>query len=260
LAGDTVLYDKSGHVATVTLNRPDAGNAYSTAMIKELTEVWTDFKNDEEMWVSIVTGAGDKAFSLGRDRTHLPEGVDNVPPPYRPSLGERDEGVRFLTPKHFQCWKPMIVAVNGDAVGAAFHFICDGDIVICSENARFWDEHTIHGSTVVWEPIQLARKVPYEIAMRMMLMGRAEKLDAQRAYQVGLVSEVLPLPELIPAARKIADTICENDIYASIGTVEAVYKGQELGMLQGIHQGLLIRQLQNYKRALATGASAKGGD
>jgi len=260
MAGQTVIYEKSGHIATVTLNRPEAGNAYNAAMIKELTEVWTDFRTDDEMWVAIVTGAGDKAFSLGRDRTHLPEGVDNPPLPYRPSLSERDEGVRFLTPKHFNCWKPLVCAVNGDAVGAAFHLICDSDIVICSENARFWDEHTIHGSTVVWEPIQLARKVPYEIAMRMMLMGRAERLDAQRAYQVGLVSEVLPLAELLPAAREIAATICQNDIYASMGTVEAVYKGQELGMLQGIRQGLLIRQLQNYKRALAEGSSPKGSD
>ena len=89
------------------------------------------------------------------------------------------------------------------------------------------------------------------MALRMMLVGDSERLDAERAYQVGLVSQVVPLAELMPTALKIAEAVSKHDIYAQMGTVESLWKGQELGMLQGIRQGLLIRQLQNYKSRLA---------
>jgi len=79
-------------------------------------------------------------------------------------------------------------SLNGEVVGSALHFIVDADIVICSENATFYDRHPEGGAAAIWEPIQLARKIPYEIALRMMLMGPSEGLNAQRAYEVGLVS------------------------------------------------------------------------
>ena len=85
----------------------------------------------------------------------------------------------------------------------------------------------------------------------MMLVGDSERLAAERAYQVGLVSQVGPLPELMPTALGIAENVSRQDIYAQMGTVESLWKGQEVGMLQGIRQGLLIRQLQNYKSRLA---------
>jgi enoyl-CoA hydratase/carnithine racemase len=140
--------------------------------------------------------------------------------------------------------------VNGECVGGALHFIADADIVICSENATFYDRHSDDGGAAVWEPIQLARKIPYEIALRMMLVGPYERLNADRAYEVGLVSQVVSLTELLPTAMDIAEKIIKNDIYTIMGTVEAVYKGQEMGMLHGIRQGLLIRQLQQYKKRL----------
>ncbi len=240
-----VIYEKSGHVATVMLNRPETGNALNARMYQELSDVWTDFKNDDEAWVAVLTGAGDKAFCVGRERGVWPD------PPARPPLSERDEGFRVITAKHLTCWKPVVCAVNADCVGGALHFVADADIVICSETATFYDRHTEVGSTAVWEPLQLARKIPYEIAMRMMLLGDSERLDAKRAYEVGLVSQVVPQAQLVATAQDIAHKICQHDIYATIGTVEAVYKGQEMGMLQGVRHGLLIRQLQNYKRSLS---------
>ena len=242
-----VLYEKRGHIAIVTLNRPEVGHALNSKMMRELSEIWVDFKEDDDLRVAVLTGAGETAFCLSLDPSYRTA----LGPPTKPAISERDEGLRFITSKHMTCWKPVICAVNGECVGGALHFVTDADIVICSENATFYDQHTAGGSVAVWEPIQLARKIPYEIALRMMLVGDSERLDAERAYQVGLVSQVVPLPELMPTALGIAENVSRQDIYAQMGTVESLWKGQEVGMLQGIRQGLLIRQLQNYKSRLA---------
>ena len=242
-----LIYEKKGRVATVTLNRPEAQNAFNRKMQTELRDVWTDFKNDDEVWVAVLTAAGDRDFCSGVDRSVLAGG------PTPPTLSERDEGVRIITSKHLTCWKPVVCAVNGDCVGGGLHFIADADIVICSENATFYDRHPEGGAAAIWEPIQLARKIPYEIALRMMLMADFDRLNAARAYEVGLVSQVVPQSELMPTAMDIADKVSKNDIYTLMGTVEALYKGQEMGMLEGIRQGLLIRQVQQYKKRLAQG-------
>ena len=240
-----VIYEKRGHIAVVTLNRPEANNSTNPKMQQELSDVWTDFKYDDDLYVAVLTGAGDKAFSTGMDRTQRPAR------PAKPSLSDRDEGLRIITSKHLTCWKPVICAVNGEVVGGALHFIADADIVICSENASFYDRHPEGGAAAIWEPIQLARKIPYEIALRMMLLGPYERLDAERAYQVGLVSQVVPQDQLMTTALEIAENVSKNDIYTLMGTVEALYKGQEMGMLHGVKQGLLIRQVQQYKKRLA---------
>ena len=244
---EAVIYEKQEHVVTITLNRPDKDNAINNQMRRELTQVWTDFKEDDDMWVAVLTGSG-PSFCVGLDRA---ERASGGPPP--PHLSDRDEGLRFITSKHLTCWKPVVLAVNGDCVGGALHFVADSDIVICSDNATFYDRHPEGGAAAVWEPIQLARKIPYEIALRMMLMGSYERLGAERAYEVGLVSQVVPRSDLLSTAQDIANTVSKNDIYTLMGTVEALYKGQETGMLEGIRQGLLIRQLQQYKKRLAQG-------
>ncbi len=242
---EAVIYEKSGNVATVTLNRPDQDNAINNQMRKELGEVWTDFKDDDDMWVAVLTANG-PSFCVGLDRTERAAGG-----PPKPRLSDKDEGYRVITSKHLTCWKPVVLAVNGDCVGGALHFVADSDIVICSDNATFYDRHPEGGAAAVWEPIQLARKIPYEIALRMMLMGSYERLGAERAYEVGLVSQVVPREDLLSTAQDIANTVSKNDIYTLMGTVEALYKGQEMGMLEGIRQGLLIRQLQQYRKRLA---------
>ena len=242
-----LIYEKRGHIAVVTLNRPEVNNSTNAKMRQELSDVWTDFKYDDDMLVAVLTGAGEQAFCTGMDRTERP-----ARPP-KPSLSDRDEGLRIITSKHLTCWKPVICAVNGEVVGGALHFIADADIVICSETATFYDRHPEGGAAAIWEPIQLARKIPYEIALRMMLLGPHERLNAQRAYEVGLVSQVVPQAELMNTAMDIAEKVSKNDIYTLMGTVEALYKGQEMGMLHGIKQGLLIRQVQQYKKRLARG-------
>jgi enoyl-CoA hydratase/carnithine racemase len=241
---ETLLYEKRDHVIVVTLNRPNESNAIIPKMRQELKEVWLDFKADDDLYVSVLTGSGD-AFCIGGDADpgHRGEGRRN-------KLQNRDEGFRMNTPKHNFCWKPYILAVNGECASGALHFVVDSDICIASDNATFWDTHAGREGVVVFECIQLARRIPYESALRMMLMDRFERLNAQRAYELGLVSEVVPKAKLRDRAIEIAETVAKNDIYSLIGTIEALWKGQDLGMTQALHQGLMLRQLQAYNSQL----------
>ena len=240
---ETLLYERRDHVIIVTLNRPEQRNAIIPKMRQELREVWLDFKADDDLYVSVLTGSGD-AFCIGGDADAGHRGTG------RTKLQNRDEGSRMNTPKHNSCWKPYIVAVNGDCASGALHFVVDSDICICSDNAAFWDTHAGRDSVVIFECIQLARRIPYESALRMMLMDRFERLTAPRAYELGLVSEVVPQAQLRDRAIEIAETVAKNDIHSLIGTIEALWKGQDLGMTQALHQGLMLRQLQSYNRQL----------
>jgi enoyl-CoA hydratase/carnithine racemase len=241
---ETLLYEKRDHVIVVTLNRPDQRNAIIPKMRQELQQVWLDFKNDDDLYVAVLTGAGD-TFCIGGDADHRRTG-----PPKPPGLQNRDEGFRTNTPKHNFCWKPFIVAVNGDCGSGALHFVVDADVVLCSDNATFFDTHPELPSAVIFECIQLARRIPYEAVSRMMLMGKYEKMNAQRAFELGLVGEVVPQAKLRDRAIEIAEEVAQNDIYSLIGTIEAMWKGQDLGMEQALHQGLLLRQLQGYSSQL----------
>ena len=123
-----IIYEKKGHVATVTLNRPEANNSLNNKMRQELRDIWTDFKYDDDLFVAVLTAAGDQAFCSGMDRAERPAS------PAKPALSDRDEGYRDITAKNLTCWKPLVCAVNGEVVGGALHYIADADIVICSEN------------------------------------------------------------------------------------------------------------------------------
>jgi E-phenylitaconyl-CoA hydratase len=249
---ENLTYAKRGRIAIVTINRPEVDNGIDRRTLTELAEVWTDFKNDNELYVAIITAAGSEAFCSGLEEAYRsPQSAG--PAPLR--LSDRDEGTRTITAKNLACWKPVIAAINGRVVGGGLHFVVDADIVICSENATFSDAHNFGSAAAIWEPIQLSRKVPYEVAMRMTLMGPKERLSASRAFDVGLVSQVVPTPDLLPTAIAIAEQVAEGDIYALMATVEATYKGLELGMMDAVRQGLLLRQLATYKKRL--GATAE---
>ena len=234
---ETVVYEKDRSVATVTLNRPEAGNSFNSTMVSELGRVWQDFKFDDELKVAIVTGAGDRVFCAGADVKELSTSENQS------EYSTRDEGVRSLTAKHNHCWKPVISAINGMVVGGGFHFIAGGDINIACEEATFFDTHVGIGLVPVFEPIELARRVPWEIVSRLFLLSKDERMSAARAYEVGMISEVVPRPNLMDRARELAETIAKQDLRGLMGTVEVLYKSRELGVHDAIVQGLAIRQL-----------------
>lgn len=217
----TLIYEKRGHIAYVTMNRPQAMNAYNRVMCQELPQVWEDFDRDNNLRVAILTGAGDKAFSSGIDVKEMA------------ATGEAfsvQRGEVRLSAKQCKVWKPVVAAVNGYCIGGGLHFVAEADIVICSENASFFDTHLRIGSVMASEAIGLSRKIPLGEVLRMVLTSGAERMSAQRAYEIGLVSQVVPLDRLLPTATSIAEKVAECAPLATLGSVEAIWRSLNMGI------------------------------
>jgi enoyl-CoA hydratase/carnithine racemase len=225
---ETIRYEERDHVAWITLNRPDVMNAFNFAMQMELRQAWQNVRVRDEVRVAVLTGAGDRAFCSGIDRNEfgpLSERDENdelrkyveTSPSYDP-IGQN------LSPKSgLQCWKPIIAAVNGVAAGGALYMLGEADIIICSENATFFDPHVTFSMVSAYESILMAHRMPLGEVLRMQLLGTYERMSAQRALQIGLVSEVVPQDELLDAAGRIADAIAAQSPSAIQGTIRATW-------------------------------------
>jgi E-phenylitaconyl-CoA hydratase len=230
---ETLLYEKQDGVATITLNRPDRHNAFNVAMATELREVWAQVKADPEVVCVIVTGAGEKAFCTGMDVADVASGSARE----ESQRIEEETGKAFyhyLTAIHNQCWKPVITAVNGMVVGGGLHFIADSDLILCSENATFFDTHVKVGLIAGLEPVGLARRIPLEAVLRMALLGGSERLGAEQAKQLGLVGEVLPQAELMPRARELAAKIAQHSPTALALSKKAIWRSLDRGLEAGL--------------------------
>src|SRR5205807_2647156 len=181
---DSLLLRVDGGVATITLNRPDRLNALDRTLARDLADAWRTVGDDDEVRAVILTGAG-RGFCSGLD---LDAAAVSAPEPTQRTAFH--DSVR-LTAVHNGVWKPVVTAVNGVCAGGGLHFVADSDITICSEDATFLDPHVSVGQVSALEPIGLVRRVPFEVVMRMALMGREERLDADTALRCGLVSEVV---------------------------------------------------------------------
>jgi enoyl-CoA hydratase len=196
----TILYEKRDRIATVTINRPEAMNALTSEMLAALDEAFEEFTNDPDLWVAILTGAGDKAFSAGMD---LKEAI--------PLITAGDElGYEDHTKRQFSdCFKPIIAAVNGYCIAGGMEMLQGTDIRIAAEHATFglgevrWGIIPTGGSH-----IRLPRQIPWAVAMELLLTGRP--IDARRAHEVGLVNQVVPRDELMPTALRWAEAVCEG--------------------------------------------------
>jgi len=219
------IYEKRGHIGYITLNRPEVMNALHPPADLELSDIWDDFERDPEMWVAILTGAG-KAFSAGRDLKF--EAEHGGMPWDRSRAGElrRGKGAFAGLVKRFEMWKPVIGAVNGVAYGGGMELALACDILIASENARFGLREPRHGFMSGAGVFQLTRQLPLKIAMGLILT--AKTIDAQEAYRIGLVDEVVPLPELIPTAERWAQEIMECAPLAVRGSKEAAMSGLQM--------------------------------
>jgi enoyl-CoA hydratase/carnithine racemase len=221
-------------------------------MVEELERAWNDVKYDDNLAVAVVTGEGDKYFCVGADVKDFTEAA-------APSkFVTRDEGVRHMTSKQNYCWKPVINAINGMVVGGGFHFMDAADINIAVDSATFFDTHVALGLVPAFEPVELLRRMPYEAVSRMFLLGKRERMTAARAYELGLISEVTARERLMPRAMELAKLLCEQNVPVMMATIELMYKSRELGVHQGILQGLMLRELAG--RSLMTqkiGAAAR---
>ena len=196
----TLQYEKRERIALVTINRPEAMNSLTREMLVGLDAAFEDFQNDPDLWVAILTAAGDRAFCAGMD---LKEALPLITS--GDQMGYEDHTKRQLS----DVFKPLIAAVNGICVAGGLELLQGTDLRIAAEHATFglgevrWGIIPTGGSH-----IRLPRQIPWAVAMELLLTG--EPIDAQRAYGIGLVNRVVPGAELLPEAMKLAEKICRN--------------------------------------------------
>jgi len=219
---DYALYEKNGHVATITINRPEVMNALHPAASHEIAELWDDFAADDNLWVAILTGAGSRSFSAGNDLKAQAAGVGRLEPGVVPRQG----GFGGITSR-FDMHKPVIAAVNGWAMGGGFEMALASDIIIASDQARFGLPEPRVGLYAGAGGIhRLPRQIPLKLAMGMILTGR--NLDAETAKEYGFVNEVVPHDDLMGAAERWANEILECAPLSVRGSKQGSMEGLEI--------------------------------
>ena len=197
-----ITYEKKGRIAYVTINRPERMNALHIHAHEEMHDAFVDFRDDPEVWVAILTGEGDRAFCAGNDLKYTAEQAE-LPESLRATKGVGFGGID----NHFQCWKPIIAAINGYALGGGLELAMSCDILIAAEHAMLGLPEARVGLVPGSGVQRLPRQIPLKIAMGMMLTGR--HITAEEAHRLGLVNEVAPLAELMPTAERWANEILE---------------------------------------------------
>jgi enoyl-CoA hydratase/carnithine racemase len=198
--------ERQGVVGWLVFDRPEVGNAMDAAMLTALEGAWAELDADPEVRVIVNTGEGD-AFQTGLDVAQLSRDKEAL---REQSRRTRDAALR-LTAWHCGVAKPVIAAVNGVCAGGGLHFVADADVVIASSTATFLDPHVSIGQVSAYEVIALARTSPMEAILRMALVGRHERVTAQRAYELGILSQVVEPGELRAEAQSLAEVIARTD-------------------------------------------------
>jgi len=224
---EDITYQVDGHTATITLNRPDALNALSPNMVSELRAAYDEAENDDDVWILIVTATG-RAFCAGADVGEIREDGKVVSERAYLSTLDQWEAPQEGTPPFWLMAKPVLAAINGICCGAGLDWVTTGDIVIASEKATFFDPHVSIGLVAGREVVRVARILPRSIALRMALMGKHERMDAQRAYELGMISEIVEHDRLLERANEIADIVNSNAPLAVRGTRLGIVKGLDL--------------------------------
>jgi enoyl-CoA hydratase/carnithine racemase len=226
---ETIRYEVADRVATITFNRPDQLNAISPFMAGELRHAYAAAEADDQVWLLLITAEG-RAFCAGADVGEIPEdGRVIYDEPYL-STYPQWEAPQEATPPFRTMTKPILTAVNGICCGAGLDLVTTGDIVIASDRAEFFDPHVSIGLVSGREVVRLARALPTTVALRMALMGKHERMSAQRAYDLGLVSEVVEHDKLMERAYEIASIVNRNAPLAVRGTRLAIRRGIDLPM------------------------------
>jgi enoyl-CoA hydratase/carnithine racemase len=238
-AFETILLDVDAatRVATITLNRPDALNSFNRTMCEEMAGAWRIVKLDESVNAVVLRAAGDRAFSAGLDITTPYGQPDNV-------WNHEDPG-EALSPKWQKMWKPVVCAVQGLCTAGAFYFVNEADVVICSTDATFFDSHVSAGLVCALEPIGLMRRIGLGETLRIALMGNDERVSADTALRIGLVSEVVPRDRLWARAHEIASAIAAKPPSATQGTVKAIWESLDKPYRAAMEQNLIYTRLGN---------------
>jgi crotonobetainyl-CoA hydratase len=217
------LTEREGHLLIVTINRPEVMNALHPPAHIELDQIFNDFAADPELRVAIITGAGEKAFSAGNDLKFSATGQKVTTPP---------SGFGGLTSR-FDCYKPLIAAVNGFAMGGGFEIALACDLIIAAEHATFaLPEPKVGLAALAGGLHRLPRQIPLKQAMGMILTGRTVK--ANEAQTLGFVNEVVPAAELMATARKWANMIIECSPLSIQASKHSIMQGLDLELTEAI--------------------------
>lgn len=231
---ETLIYEVADGVGTITLNRPEALNSFDPPMCDEFARLWAVVRDDEDVRCLVLRAAGSH-FSTGMD---VKVGRREMPDPWTSS----DPGDQ-LSPKRNKVWKPVVCAVHGMCAGGAFYWVNESDIVICSEDAEFFDPHTTYGMTAALEPIGLRYRMPLGDVLRMVLLGLDERMTPATALAAGLVSEVVAPTALWARADELAALIAAKPPLAVQGSVKAIWESLDVSRSAALDRGFTYPQV-----------------
>jgi E-phenylitaconyl-CoA hydratase len=245
--GDTVRYERDGHVATITYHRPEVLNAINGELRQDLNAAWERFRDDEEAWVAIVTGAG-RAFCVGADLRDGAHSAGRWPGSFWeiPTINSFESGL--------EVWKPTIAAVNGYCLGYGLTLVAACDFVVAADDAEFGMPEVRLGVPTIVGAIRLPRRIGMQPALELLLTG--DRIDAARAREIGLAGWVVPRDELLDAARRLADRLCAGAPLAVRAVKEMAYRGQHLPWVDAVRMGEAMRRVVHGSEDAAEGRDA----
>lgn len=218
-------YEKKDHVAYITITRPEVMNALHAHASRELGGVFDDFAADDDCWVAVLTGEGDRAFSAGNDLKYTAE-MSRLPREQRPDLSMPAGGFGGIT-NRYDLFKPVIARVNGFALGGGLEMALACDIIVAADHAEVGLPEPRRGLIAGAMGVhRLPRQLPLKLAMGYMLTGR--HIPAQRAYEMGLVNEVVPLAKLDDAVAAWVADIVRCAPLSVRATKEAAMRGLQM--------------------------------
>ncbi len=245
--GDTVLYDRDGHVATITYNRPEKLNAINGELRQDLNAAWERFRADEEAWVAIVTGAG-RSFCVGADLRDGAASAGSWPGSFWeiPTINSFESGL--------EVWKPTIAAVNGHCLGYGLTLVAACDFVVAADDAQFGMPEVRLGVPTIVGAIRLPKRIGMQAALELLLTG--DRIDADRALAIGLAGRVVPRADLLAEARQLADRLCAGAPLAVRAVKEMAYRGQTLPWTDAVCMGETMRRVVGRTEDAAEGRAA----
>jgi enoyl-CoA hydratase/carnithine racemase len=240
----TIEFDVADNVATITLNRPDQLNSFTETMCNEMQTAWRIVRDTDDIHVAVLCANGDRAFCTGID---IKAGAwwteQNI-------WNQTDPG-EYLGPRSNKVWKPVVCAVQGMCAGGGQYMVNECDIVIAADTATFFDPHANGGIVSALEPIgMLHRGVPLGEVLRWALMGTEERITADTAQRIGLVTEVVPFDDLRARAADIASQIAARNPVAIQGTVRAIWEATEMSPRMAKQNGMAYTHIGNEPAAV----------
>lgn len=242
-------YERDGHVATITYNRPEALNAVNRELRADLNAAWQQFLADEDAWVGVLTGAGDRAFCAGADLRDGAGATGTFAGTFweKPTVNSFESGL--------EVFKPTIAAVNGHCIGYGFTAVLFCDFIIAVDDATFGFPEVGLGQPTIVGAIRLPERVAWSDAMEILLTG--ERLPAERLAEMGLVWKVVPRDRLAEETHRLAERLCQGAPLAVRATKEVALRTRTMALTEAIRFGETMRKVAGATEDAAEGVRAR---